>query len=87
MNRHKRRRAKAIQQDIREVLLKDWNPLGFPVPEDEYDGYINLVYHLLISGASTYAVVAKLHELGAENTDIASLLPVAEKLAKINVHL
>src|SRR5262245_24624783 len=38
-------RAAQVQDSIRQVLLRDWNPIGFgdSSPEDEYDRYITPV--------------------------------------------
>jgi hypothetical protein len=43
------RRAKAIQESIREILLRDWDPIGVndvPEAQDEYDSYVGGVYRL-----------------------------------------
>jgi hypothetical protein len=44
-------RAKSYQDAIREVLTREWDPIcvsGVPEAQDEYDGYINEIYGLLI---------------------------------------
>ena len=45
------RRAKSIQDAIREVLLREWDPIGVadvPQAQDEYDSYIHQIYAMLI---------------------------------------
>jgi hypothetical protein len=32
---------------IRKVLMSEWNPIGCGVPDDEYDGYIPVIYRLM----------------------------------------
>jgi hypothetical protein len=44
-------RAKSYQDAIRDVLMREWDPIGVagvPQAQDEYDGYINEIYGLLI---------------------------------------
>jgi hypothetical protein len=42
-----------IQNQIREVLNRDWDPIGVAnVVSDEYDGYIGRIYSLLSKHAS-----------------------------------
>ena len=43
----KGKKAGKIQGCVRKILFQDWNPLGGPVPEDEYDGYITPIYRIL----------------------------------------
>jgi hypothetical protein len=83
-SKQEKQRAKQIQREIRNILVNDWNPIGFPVPEDEYDGYIGHIYHLLYSGASKNEIAKELNKWGG---DFENLLPVAEKLLNINVRL
>jgi hypothetical protein len=42
-----RRNARKIQESIRLVLLRDWDPIGVqdvPEAQDEYDSYVGGVY-------------------------------------------
>jgi hypothetical protein len=44
-------RAKLQQEAIRQVLLRDWDPIGvgdIPEAQDEYDSYIGQIYGMLI---------------------------------------
>ena len=53
-------RARAIQESIREILLRDWDPIGvndMPEAQDEYDSYVGGVYRLLASHSSTDQIV------------------------------
>ena len=44
------RDTKAEARAINTILLKDWDPIGCGVPEDEYESYVWPVYKLLIDG-------------------------------------
>ena len=44
-------RAKIMQTAIRELLMREWDPIGvagMPGAEDEYDSYIYQIYSILI---------------------------------------
>jgi hypothetical protein len=87
----RKRKAREIQGRIREVLLREWNPIGCGVPEDEYDAYIGGVYRLLAQGASTEQIAGHLaavehREIGFDVTP-ESLKEVAAKLNEIDVNL
>lgn len=87
----RRRRAREIQEEIRSVFLREWNPIGFDVPRDEYDAYIGGVYRLLSQGARTADIAEHLasvefREIGFE-VSAESLHEVAAKLGEIDVGL
>jgi hypothetical protein len=87
------RRAKAIQESIREILLRDWDPIGVndvPEAQDEYDSYVGGVYRLLASHCSTKQMVDHLAniesqtmELGVANRE--HLARVANQLLALDV--
>ena len=89
------RRAKAIQESIREILLRDWDPIGVndvPEAQDEYDSYVGGVYRLLASHCSTKQMVdhlAKIEsqtmELGVANRE--QLTRIANQLLALDVSL
>src|SRR5258708_22472509 len=73
-------RAHEIQSQIREILLRDWDPIGVrdeARAQDEYDSYIGGVYRLLASGASPSSVAEHLAQLEAEQMGLGV---AAEKL-------
>src|SRR5262245_2069022 len=52
--------AKSYQDAIRDVLLPEWDPIevaGIAEAQDEYDGYINEIYGLLIRREPRYKLV------------------------------
>lgn len=45
-------RARGLQQKVKEILLREWDPIGvldIPEAQDEYDGYVPSIYSMLIS--------------------------------------
>jgi hypothetical protein len=86
------RRAAEIRERIRQVLLREWDPIGvgdIPEAQDEYDSYVGGIYRLLASGASEYQIIDRLYNLETVSMglpgDRARLKGVAEKLAEIDV--
>jgi hypothetical protein len=88
-------RAREIQESIRQVLLRDWDPIGVsdvPEAQDEYDSYVGGVYRLLASGASEDEVIEHLQwiesdRMGLTAADPEELRVVAMRLAQLNVSL
>lgn len=90
-----RRNARKIQESIRLVLLRDWDPIGVQdvtEAQDEYDSYVGGVYRLLASGATAQEIAEHLlriemFHMGLSTSNSASLLAVAEKLRALQVNL
>ena len=88
------KRAREIQDSIREVLIREWLPIHIhdvPEAQDEYDAYVGGVYRLLASGASEFAIATHLasverHSMGF-STSAEALLPVARRLKQLDVRL
>lgn len=89
------RRAHEIQAAIATVLAEDWDPIGVrDVPEavGEYEMYVGGIYRLLASGTrprqlAEYLAAVERVRMGLERVEAAALLPVAEKLWRLNVRL
>ena len=86
------RRAHEIQDSIREVLIREWDPIhvqGVPEAQDEYDSYIGGVYRLLANGASESEIATHLPSVERESmgfvTSTEALLPVARRLKQLDV--
>jgi len=99
---HRDDRAREIQENIRDVLLREWDPIGIidvPEAEDEYDGYVGGVYRLLASGASQDQLVEHLRQIETTRMGLsvpdavhqacwnAKLREVASRLQSLNVKL
>lgn len=89
-------RAKTIQKSIRQVLLRDWDPIGVSNdderPDDEYDSYIESVYRILCGSRSEDDLVSYLHRteskyIGIWREDKELLRPVARRLLELDVNL
>jgi len=91
----KQQRARAIQESIRQILLRDWDPIGInDVPEanDEYGAYVGGVYRLLASHCSADQLIDHLfaietQAIGMSVPEREHLRPVATKLLGLNVAL
>jgi len=91
----KKRRARDIQESIRQVLLHDWDPLGVndvPEVQDEYDSYVGGVYRMLASGSSADEIVEYLWKIEGETMGLVaanreSLRPIAARLMELDISL
>jgi hypothetical protein len=83
-----RLRIKEIQGEIRQVLMRDWDPIGVrdePNAQDEYDSYIGRVYSLIAKRASEeeiaqYLLSVETEKMGYGPVARGGLLPVARAL-------
>ena len=88
-------RAREIQRQVGQVLLRNWNPLAIRTEEAlgaEYDAYVGPVCRLLAEGASACAIAEHLvrvetEAFGFEDSEWRMLVPVANKLRKLYVRL
>ena len=78
------KRAAEIQDSIRQILYHGWNPIGFAVPEDEYDSYIAPVYRILVGSRSEADLIAFLRWPPMPDERLHT---VARKLLALNVKL
>ena len=94
----KNKRAEEIQNEIREILRFDWNPINFEgLPIDEYDSYIGPVYEILAGSRSEDDLIKYLDWTAANtifgmpekssNATREALRPIAKKLLALNVKL
>ena len=66
-------RAKQYHDAIKQVLIKEWDPIGVkdePLAQDEYDSYVPGVYKLLIRRKSEEKIFRYLWKI---ETDFMSL--------------
>lgn len=83
-----------IQQQIREILLRDCDPIGVGKEanaQDEYDGFVAGVYRVLASGAPPRSVAEYLARVEGDKMGLGvapdRLLGVAKKLCALDVKL
>jgi len=88
------KRAAEIQNAIRQILYRDWDPIGAcgHAPEDEYDSYIGGVYRILASSRSEETLVQFLAGAFDYLSESQDATPercrfVAQKLLALDVRL
>src|SRR5438105_13500422 len=95
MERSREQRAAKIQDSIRQVLFRDWDPIGVndnPQLVDEYDSYIAPVYRILSGSRSEDDLIECLYrtehdQIGTGCESSEQLRPVARKLLALDVTL
>ena len=87
-------RATEIQNAIRDVLNRDWDPIGVVDDgiHDEYDSYIGQIYRLLSSAPSRDVIASELIRIEFERMGFSqgkkeALYHTAEKLLAIDIRL
>ncbi len=91
----RKKTAEETQGGIQRILVQEWDPIdvrGIPEAKDEYDDYVGGVCRLLATGASPQEVAEHLAEIevttmGLPRRPIESVLPIAEKLCRLDVRL
>ena len=88
------KRAAEIQATIRQVLYREWDPIGVSgsAPEDEYDSYIGPIYRILSGSRSEQELVEHLFRterdtIGMSCESSEQLRPIARKLLELDVSL
>jgi hypothetical protein len=88
------KRAAEIQDAIRQILYRDWDPIGVcgAAPEDEYDSYIGGVYRILASSRSEEALIQFLAGavedlIGSRESEPDRMRVVARRLLALDVRL
>ena len=88
-------RAREIQDAIREVLFREWDPISVNSNEnlrDEYDSYVGRIYRVIASDPNRHAVARELLTIERECMGLGqgreeTLFPVADRLLSIDVRL
>jgi hypothetical protein len=94
MSEFREKRAADIQDAIRQILYREWDPIGVcgAAPEDEYDSYIGGVYRILATSRSEEALIQFLagaagNLVGSQESAPDDLRSVARKLMALDVRL
>ncbi len=94
MTDSREQRGKEIQDAIREILYRDWDPIGVcdVAPKNEYDAYIGRIYRLLADKSDWKVIADELvkierNEMGFDGIRTGSLQSVAEKLLAVDIRL
>ena len=83
-------RTESYQDDIREVLMREWDPIGVagvPEAQDEYDQYINQIYGMLIRREPKYKLVDFLWWAETKNMSLYGNRKRTDKVADLLLHL
>ena len=83
---HHLRRAKCCQESIREVLLREWDPIGvadIPEAQDEYDGYISQIFGMLIRREPQHKLVDFLWWVETEHMELYGNRQRTERVAEL----
>src|SRR5687768_8710234 len=51
---------------IDNILYKDWNPIGFPIPRDEYQSYVPKIFKVAMK-RDEVGIAKELYELEIDN--------------------
>ena len=94
MANSKERRVAEIQDSIRQILYREWDPIGVSgsAPEDEYDSYIGPVYRILSGSRSEQELIDFLFRTERDTIGVScespeQLRPVARRLLDLDVSL
>ena len=78
-------RAKSLHAKIREILLKEWDPIGvqdIPEAQDEYDSYVPSVYKMIISRKPIHEIFDYLWWVETEHMGLTGDRQNTEYIAK-----
>ena len=76
---------KLLQKKIKQVLLKEWDPIGIQdvsEAQDEYDNYIFPLYELLVSGKTEREVFDYLWWIKTEHMGLSGNRKNTEVISK-----
>ncbi|WP_338556790.1 hypothetical protein [Erwinia sp. E_sp_B04_7] len=79
-----------LYEQIRAVLLHDWDPIGvkdIAEADDEYDAYVQPIYEMLRSGKKAEDIYYYLHWLVTEHMLLDGDSDLDHKIAKKLVYL
>jgi hypothetical protein len=82
--------AKDRQNAIRELLMREWDPIGVAdVPEahDEYDSYVSQIYGLLVRREPRHKLVEYLWWAETENMGLFGNRERTERVADLLLQL
>lgn len=63
-----------VLQGVNRILIREWHPIGAPVPDDEYESYALTLSGMLLRNCSaieltTYLALTETHILGEIRAD------------------
>jgi hypothetical protein len=79
-----RKRARRYHDAVREVLLREWDPIGvneIPEAQDEYDGYVGRICLMMERGESRYRIAERLWQIEITGMGLRGDRERAERVA------
>jgi hypothetical protein len=83
-------RAREYERAIREILMREWDPIGvFGIPEaqDEYDSYVPHIYSQIVRHQSEQEIFQNLWEIETDHMGLCGNRQQTEKVAKLLIDL
>jgi len=83
-------RAREYQCAIREILMREWDPIGvsgIPEAQDEYDSYITHIYSQLIRHKSEHEIFQNLWEIETGHMGLYGNRQRTEKVVSLLMEL
>ena len=83
-------RAREYQASIRQILMKEWDPIGvsdIPEAQDEYDSYVPHIYSQLIHHKSEQEVFDNLWKIETDRMGLYGNRQRTEKVTKMLMEL
>ena len=78
---------KADVDAIRPILMSEWDPIGCGVPDDEYDGYIPMIYHFMQSRSTVDELASHLQDIETKKICLPARPDVNKRVAKLLLDL
>lgn len=88
-NENKFNNIKDCRNQIHEILLHQWDPIGIknePAAFDEYDIYISKIYEMIIAGKNCEEIASFLHWVETERMGLKGNIELAKNVAITLVH-
>ena len=73
---------------VRQILIRDWHPIGAPIPPNEYDAFAAAITGMLLRDCTTvelvnYLAQSEAYILGETSIDIKRRVSVAMRLREL----
>jgi hypothetical protein len=78
---------KADVDAIRRILNSEWDPIGCGAAEDEYDGYIPVIYRMMQARAGVEELACHLEKLETENMGLRAHMDRNRRVAQMLLDL
>lgn len=83
-------RARIYQNSIRQILIKEWDPIGIESineAQDEYDAYVGVLYKMIISRRSKSEIFDFLWSVETDHMGLVGNRAVTESVSERLIEL